>query len=119
MQNNTVLSTDILIVGSSICGLMTATYLKQKLPELEVLVIGPEPNQEKRAYVGESLTEISIHFFWEIGLKDYLDRTQDLKNGLTFYHKLQIDHPEDLRYSVHAPAYPPTFPLSSAQPSEL
>lgn len=94
---------DIIVVGSSISGLMAATYLKQKLPELEVLVVGPKPEEEKRADVGESLTEISIHFFWEIGLKNYLDRTHDLKNGLTFYHKLRIDDPTDYRYSVHAP----------------
>ncbi len=94
---------DVIIVGSSISGLMTSCYLKQKLPHLNILVIGPRPEQEKRAYIGESLTEISIHFFWEIGLKDYLDRTHDRKNGLTFYHKLRIDDPSDYRYSVHAP----------------
>jgi 2-polyprenyl-6-methoxyphenol hydroxylase-like FAD-dependent oxidoreductase len=94
---------DVIIVGSSISGLMTSCYLRQKLPYLNILVIGPRPEQEKRAYIGESLTEISIHFFWEIGLKDYLDRTRDLKNGLTFYHKLRIDDPNDYRYSVHAP----------------
>jgi len=97
------IATDLVIVGSSISGLMTATYLKQKIPELNVIVIGPEPEQEKRVYVGESLTEISIHFFWEIGLKNYLDRTHNLKNGLTFYHKLRINDPKDPRYSVHAP----------------
>jgi flavin-dependent dehydrogenase len=94
---------DVIIVGSSISGLMTSCYLKLKLPHLNILVIGPRPEQEKRAYIGESLTEISIHFFWEIGLKDYLDRTHDRKNGLTFYHKLRIDDPKDYRYSVHAP----------------
>ncbi|MCU0544573.1 MAG: tryptophan 7-halogenase [Oscillatoriaceae cyanobacterium Prado104] len=98
-----IIDADIIVLGSSISGLMAATYLKQKLPELEVIVVGPKPEAEKRAYVGESLTEISIHFFWEIGFKDYLDRTHDLKNGLTFYHKLRIDDPADYRYSVHAP----------------
>lgn len=97
------ITADVIIVGSSISGLMTSCYLKLKLPHLNILVIGPRPEQEKRAYVGESLTEISIHFFWEIGLKDYLDRTHDRKNGLTFYHKLRIDNPNDYRYSVHAP----------------
>lgn len=95
---------DVIIVGSSISGLMSACYLKKKLPQLNIIVIGPRPEAEKRAYVGESLTELSIHFFWEIGLKDYLDRTHDRKYGLTFYHKLRIDEPADNRYSVHAPS---------------
>lgn len=98
------MKTDVIIVGSSISGLMTSCYLKLKLPHLNILVIGPRPEQEKRAYVGESLTEISIHFFWEIGLKNYLDRIHDRKNGLTFYHKLRIDDPNNYRYSVHAPS---------------
>ncbi|MGL5065951.1 MAG: NAD(P)/FAD-dependent oxidoreductase [Microcoleus sp.] len=106
LDRSDLIYTDIIVLGSSISGLMAATYLKQKLPELEVLVVGPKAEAEQRADVGESLTEISTHFFWEIGLKDYLDRTHDLKNGLTFYHKLRIDNPADYRYSVHAPGQP-------------
>ena len=94
---------DVVIVGSSIAGLMTAAYLKQQLPTLQVIVLGPSPADEQRPVVGESLVEPAALFMQEIGLGDYLNRTQMTKNGLTFYHKIRPDDPLDRRYSVHAP----------------
>jgi flavin-dependent dehydrogenase len=94
---------DVVIVGSSIAGSMTAAYLKQQLPELQVIVLGPNPEDEQRPFVGESLVEPAALFMREIGVGDYLNRTQMTKNGLTFYHKLKPDDPLDRRYSVHAP----------------
>jgi len=94
---------DVLIIGSSIAASMTAAYLKQQLPELDVVVLGPRPEDERRPYVGESLVEPAALFMQEIGLRDYLNSTQMTKNGLTFYHKLRPGDPQDRRYSVHAP----------------
>jgi flavin-dependent dehydrogenase len=94
---------DVLIVGSSIAASMTAAYLKQQLPELDVVVLGPRPEDERRPYVGESLVEPAALFMQEIGLRDYLNSTQMTKNGLTFYHKLRPGDPQDRCYSVHAP----------------
>src|SRR6187397_1591383 len=94
---------DVLVVGSSVSGLMIAAWLKLEQPELDVVVLGPPPEREKRPYVGESLVEPAILFFRELGMGDVLDTRCMLKNGLTFYHKLRIDDPTDRRYSVHAP----------------
>lgn len=94
---------DVLIVGSSIAASMTAAYLKLQMPDLDVMVLGPDPEQERRPFVGESLVEPAAMFMQDIGMGDYLMRTQVRKNGLSFYHKIECDNPHDLRYSVHAP----------------
>lgn len=94
---------DVVIAGSSIAGLMTAAYLRQQQPHLQVLVLGPRQEDERRPYVGESLVEPAALFMQEIGLNDYLNSTQMTKNGLTFYHKIKPEDPLDRRYSVHAP----------------
>jgi flavin-dependent dehydrogenase len=98
-------SVDVVIVGSSVAGSMTAAYLKQQQPTLRVVVLGPCPEHEQRPYVGESLVEPAALFMREIGMGDYLHSTQMTKNGLTFYHKIKPDDPLDRRYSVHAPAW--------------
>jgi flavin-dependent dehydrogenase len=95
--------TDVLVLGSSIAGLMAAAWLKHRLPELAITVIGPRVGDEKRPIVGESLVEPAILFFRELGMDDYLSSRHELKNGLTFYHKLAPNDPGDRRYSVHAP----------------
>lgn len=94
---------DVLILGSSIAALMAAAWLKRQLPELAIIVIGPRVGDEKRPIVGESLVEPAILFFTELGMADYLAARHELKNGLTFYHKLRPNDPSDRRYSVHAP----------------
>ena len=94
---------DVVIVGSSIAAAMTAAYLKQQLPELEVVVLGPRPEDERRPFVGESLVEPATLFMQEIGLGNYLKSTQMVKQGLSFYHKIRPGDPGDRRYSVHAP----------------
>lgn len=96
---------DVLVVGASVSGLMTAAWIKLEQPELDVVVLGPPPEREKRPYVGESLVEPAILFFRELGLGKFLDEHCALKNGLTFYHKRRIDDPADRRYSVHAPEH--------------
>jgi flavin-dependent dehydrogenase len=95
--------TDVLVLGSSIAGLMAAAWLKHALPELAITVIGPRVGDEKRPIVGESLVEPAILFFIELGMEEYLASRHELKNGLTFYHKLAPNDPSDRRYTVHAP----------------
>lgn len=94
---------DVLIVGSSLSGMMTALNLKHRNPGLEVAVLGPQPHEERRPLVGESLVEPGILFFREVGLGQHLDTCQVLKNGLCFYHKLDLDNPADRAYTAHAP----------------
>jgi flavin-dependent dehydrogenase len=96
-------SVDVVIAGSSIAGVMTAAYLKQQLPDLEVLVLGPAQEDERRPYVGESLVEPATLFMREIGLGGFLTATQATKEGLSFYHRFKPDDPGDRRYSVHTP----------------
>lgn len=95
--------TDVLVLGSSIAGLMAAAWLKRQQPELAITVIGPRVGEEQRPIVGESLVEPAILFFIELGMEAYLETRHELKNGLTFYHKLAPDDPGDRRYSMHAP----------------
>jgi flavin-dependent dehydrogenase len=95
--------TDVLVLGSSIAGLMAAAWLKHNQPELAITVIGPRVGEEKRPIVGESLVEPAILFFIELGMEEYLSTRHELKNGLTFYHKLAPHDPADRRYTMHAP----------------
>lgn len=94
---------DVVIVGSSIAASMTAAYLKLQMPTLDVIVLGPDPEQERRPFVGESLVEPAALFMQDIGMGEYLMQTQFRKQGLSFYHKIECGNPLDRRYSVHAP----------------
>src|SRR5215467_3908022 len=98
-----MMETDVLVVGSSLSGMMTTLNLKHRNPALDVMVLGSLPADEKRPLVGESLVEPGILFFREMGLGPHLDRMQVLKNGLTFYHKFDLSNPMDRAYSVQAP----------------
>ncbi len=98
-----MLETDVLVVGSSLSGMMTTLNLRHRNPDLDVTVLGPHPSEEKRPLVGESLVEPGILFFREMGLGPHLDRMQVLKNGLIFYHKLDLSNPADRAYSAHGP----------------
>lgn len=98
-----MLETEVLIVGASLSAMMTTLNLKHRNPDLDVTVLGPLPEEEKRPLVGESLVEPGILFFREVGLGPHLDRMQVLKHGLTFYHKFDLSNPADRSYSVQAP----------------
>jgi flavin-dependent dehydrogenase len=98
-----VLETEVLVVGSSLSGMMTTLNLKHRNPGLDVTVLGPLSAEEKRPLVGESLVEPGILFFREVGLGAHLDRIQVLKHGLSFYHKFDLTNPADRAYTVHAP----------------
>lgn len=90
--------TDILILGSSVSAELAACYLRQKLPELEVTLIGPE--KEQRPIVGESTISITTRFLIELGLGGLLVDEHYPKYALTYYYKENIDDPEDMNYFV-------------------
>lgn len=102
----TPMTSDVLVLGSSISALMSAAWLRRSDPSLSVTVLGPPVGAEKRPVVGESTVEPAILFFRALGLDPYLDQRHELKNGLTFYHKLAPKQPEDRRYTVHMPMAP-------------
>ena len=96
-----VKTTDVLVIGSSITAWMTAGWLAHK-ESLRVTVVGPEVADEQRPIVGESTVEPAALFFRDLGVPNF-DETHNVKQGLTFYHKLRPGDPSDERYSVHAP----------------
>lgn len=79
---------DIVIMGGGLAGLTLALQLRQRLPDLDVLVL------ERRAHpvplachkVGESSVEIGAHYFEQVlGLKEHLQTAQLRKFGFRFF----------------------------------
>lgn len=79
---------DVVIMGGGLAGLTLALQLRQRLPQLEVVVL------ERRAHpvpvaahkVGESTVEIGAHYFAEVlGLKPHLMDAQLKKFGFRFF----------------------------------
>jgi flavin-dependent dehydrogenase len=99
-------TSDVLVMGGGATGQLAAAYLRMRFPSLKVAVVeGPHKN---RPIVGESFVEITIDFLLELGLGAYLIEKHYPKYGLTYYFKLDIDHPADRTYIVdEAPTVPP------------
>jgi flavin-dependent dehydrogenase len=79
---------DVVIMGGGLAGLTLALQLRQRLPELDVLVLErrmhPVPLATHK--VGESTVEIGAHYFGEVlGLKDHLAEHQLKKFGFRFF----------------------------------
>jgi len=79
---------DLVILGGGLAGLTLALQLRQRLPDLDVLVL------ERRAHpvplachkVGESSVEIGAQYFEQVlGLKEHLDSQQLRKFGFRFF----------------------------------
>ncbi|HUP07919.1 MAG TPA: FAD-dependent monooxygenase [Caldimonas sp.] len=79
---------DVVILGGGLAGLTLALQLKQRVPDLDVLVL------ERRAHpvpvaahkVGESSVEIGANYLGEVlGLASHLERTQLKKFGFRFF----------------------------------
>ncbi len=100
------MTSDILVMGGGATGQLAAAYLRQRFPNLKVAVVeGPHKN---RPIVGESFVEITVDFLLELGLGAYLIEKHYPKYGLTYYFKLDIDHPADRTYVVdETPTVPP------------
>jgi flavin-dependent dehydrogenase len=79
---------DVIIMGGGLAGLCLSLQLKQRLPDLRILVVErrPHPVPEAIHKIGESSVEIAAHYFDTVlGLKDHLDSKQLRKFGFRFF----------------------------------
>ena len=91
------MTSDVLVMGGGATGQLAAAYMRL-LPEPESgRGRGPHKN---RPIVGESFVELTVDFLLELGLGAYLIEKHYPKYGLTYYFKLDIDHPVDRTYIV-------------------
>ncbi|HVR51303.1 MAG TPA: tryptophan 7-halogenase [Pseudorhodoferax sp.] len=79
---------DVVILGGGLAGLTLALQLRQRMPDLDILVLERRrhPHPEAAHKVGESSVEIQAHYLSQVlGLKDYLERRQLKKFGFRFF----------------------------------
>ncbi len=79
---------DVIIMGGGLAGLTLALQLRQRLPELDVLVIErrQHPVPEACHKVGESTVEIGAHYFEQtLGLQAHLTGSHLKKFGFRFF----------------------------------
>lgn len=88
----------LVIIGNGIVGNLTALYFSQKMPELDITIIGK--SAQRRAIVGESTVELSSHFFEGLGLGKLLEDKHYHKYGLTYYYKTNKSS-KNCSYVVH------------------
>ncbi|MFN7723996.1 MAG: NAD(P)/FAD-dependent oxidoreductase [Rubrivivax sp.] len=79
---------DLVILGGGLAGLTLALQLRQRLPELDILVLErrqhPVPHAAHK--VGESSVEIGAHYFEHVlGLGEHLKQQQLRKFGFRFF----------------------------------
>ncbi len=101
---------DVVIVGGSLAGAATALLLRQRFPQLDVLVVDRSPVHQRR--VGEATVEVAAYFLSRVlGLSDHLNQSHLVKQGLRFWHKTsQTSGLGDCseigpRYQVRVPSY--------------
>lgn len=79
---------DVVILGGGLAGLTLALQLRQRLPDLSILVLErrAHPFPEAAHKVGESSVEIQAHYLARVlGLKEYLDQHHLKKFGFRFF----------------------------------
>jgi flavin-dependent dehydrogenase len=79
---------DAIVMGGGLAGLTLALQLKQRLPDLDVLVLErrQHPVPEATHKVGESSVEIAAHYFDSVlGLEQHLTTRQLKKFGFRFF----------------------------------
>ncbi len=79
---------DVAIIGGGLAGLTLALQLRQRLPQLDIVVLERrrEPAPAAAFKVGESSVEIASHYFaTELGLRAHLDSAQLKKFGFRFF----------------------------------
>lgn len=79
---------DVVIMGGGLAGLTLALQLKQRLPDLDVLILERRrhPLTPAAHKVGESTVEIAAHYLGEVlGLTAYLKSHQLKKFGFRFF----------------------------------
>jgi flavin-dependent dehydrogenase len=104
---------EIVIMGGGLAGLTLALQLRQRLPDIDILVL------ERKAHplpvaahkVGESTVEIGAQYFADtLGLRDHLDQDHIRKFGFRFFwseHRRDIDQVTELgvRQVFPTPSY--------------
>jgi flavin-dependent dehydrogenase len=79
---------DVIVMGGGLAGMTLALQLRQRLPNLNVLVLErrSHPVPEAAHKVGESSVEIGAHYFEHVlGLKQHLKDAQLKKFGFRFF----------------------------------
>lgn len=79
---------DVAILGGGLAGLTLSLQLRQRFPDLDVVVLerGRHPVPEAAHKVGESSVEIAANYFDTVlGLKDHLSTRQLAKFGFRFF----------------------------------
>jgi flavin-dependent dehydrogenase len=79
---------DVVIMGGGLAGLTLALQLRDRLPELNVLVLERRTHPVPAAChkVGESTVEIGAHYFAHVlGLHEHLEQSQLRKFGFRFF----------------------------------
>ncbi len=101
---------DVTIIGGSLAGSSTAILLLKENPKLRVLVVESSPGFTRR--VGEATVEVGAYFLGRVlGLTDFLNHTQLLKQGLRFWYANEktasLDEASELgpRYLPRLPSY--------------
>ncbi|MCJ7451880.1 MAG: tryptophan 7-halogenase [Steroidobacteraceae bacterium] len=82
------MKTDVAILGGGLAGLTLALQLRQRFPDLSIVVLERHrhPVPEAAHKVGESSVEIAAHYFDTVlGLKDHLSSRQLKKFGFRFF----------------------------------
>lgn len=79
---------DVVILGGGLAALTLSLQLKQRLPDLDIVVLErrrhPVPHAAHK--VGESSVEIAAHYFGHVlGLHEYLEKAQLKKFGFRFF----------------------------------
>ena len=90
---------DVVVLGGGLAGLTLALQLKQRLPDLDVLVlerrVHPVPQAAHK--VGESSVEIAANYFGQVlGLDAHLQKTQLKKFGFRFFFSEGAERIDDV-----------------------